>query len=82
VLNLSTLGLLFLSGIIIFGPLFYFLFYAHDIFGLPKWLVLIYVLGVVSGFVVWPPITSIMVTIAWALVIGSWLWILWGIFRE
>ena len=81
-LNLSTLGLLFLSGIIIFGPLFYFLFYAHDIFGLPKWLVLIYVLGVVSGFVVWPPITSIMVTIAWALVIGSWLWILWGIFRE
>ena len=81
-LSLSTLGPMFLAGIIIFGPLFYFLFYAHDIFGLPKWLSLIYVVGVVAGFVAWPPIASITVSISWLLVIGSWIWIIWNIFKS
>ena len=78
----SQLGILLLMGIVVFGPLFYFLFYAHDIFGLPKWLALIYVVGVVLGFTVWAPIVSITVSIAWILVIGSWSWILWNIFKQ
>ena len=81
-LSLSTIGMLALVGTILLGPLFYFLFYAHDIFNLPKWSALIYIAGVASGFVFWPPIASITVTLAWILVIGSWLWLLWQIFRQ
>ena len=72
---------IFIIGIIGFGPLLFFMFYAHDIFGLSKFSPLIYISGLAIGFLWWEPLVSITLTLSWLLVIGSWAYIVIGIFR-
>jgi len=64
----------------IIAPLFYFLFYAHDIFGLPKISVLIYIASLAIGFMYWPPLVLGTLVLAWVLMIGSWALLVWQIF--
>ncbi|MCK4743308.1 MAG: hypothetical protein KAT25_05775 [Sulfuriflexus sp.] len=72
----------FLALFPIVVPLFYFLFYAHDIFGLPRISVLIYIASLAIGFMYWPPLAIGTLVLAWVLMIGSWAWLIWQIFRQ
>lgn len=73
---------LWLLSIVFLAPVLYLLFYAHEIFGLPKSLILIYLLGLVIGFFFWKPLVLITLVITWSLMIISWLILLWQLFTK
>ena len=73
---------LLLVSIVFLGPVLYLLFYAHEIFELPKFTILIYLLGIALGFLAWKPLVLITLVIIWSLIIISWVMIMWKIFRK
>lgn len=72
---------LFISAVLILGPLFYLLFFAHEIFDYSKLTALAYIAGLAIGFTLWKPLVLITLTVSWSFVIGSWLWIVWNMMR-
>lgn len=72
---------IFILGILILGPFFYMLLYAHELFGLPKYAPLIYMLALVVSLVFWNSMALIILLLSWLLVIGSWVYVVIGIFR-
>lgn len=72
---------LWIVAVIVLTPLLYFLFYAYDIFGFSKWFSLLYVVGLVTGFLFWKPMVIITLALGWVMLIGSWVYIFWHIFR-
>lgn len=61
-------------------PFFFFLFYGHEIFGLPRYLVLVYLAGLAIGFTLWKPMLLITLSLSWIIVVSSYVRMLWGIF--
>ncbi len=70
-----------LVSVIFLGPVLYLLFYAHEIFGLPKLTILVYLLGLALGFLVWKPLVLITLIITWSLILLSWVILIWNILR-
>ena len=73
---------LIISSILFLGPVFYLLFFGSDIFGLPRYTVILYIIGLVLGFTVWKPMVLITLGLTWGLIIISWGMIFWGILRQ
>jgi hypothetical protein len=77
----SGLLALIIVPVAVLGPVFYFLFYGSDIFGLPKASILLYIAAVVLGHIYWKPLVLITLALTWSLIVISWGMILWGIIR-
>lgn len=73
---------LFISAVLILGPLFYLLFFAPEIFDCSKLTALAYIAGLAIGFSLWDPLVHITLAIAWSFVIGSWSWLVWKMLRN
>ena len=68
--------------IIILGPLFHFLAYGSEIFGLPKYSAIIYIAAMVLGFAVWNPLLLITSGVAWGIIVINWGMLIWGMIRS
>ena len=73
---------LIIGAILFLGPIFYFLFFGSDIFGLPGYTVILYIIGLVVGFTLWKPMVLITLGLTWGLIIISWGMLFWGIVRQ
>ena len=78
---LEDLLVLALTGILFVAPLLYFSFFAPQLFGIPRWVVLPYLMGLPAGFLAWLPLLSITLAIAWGTMILSWAYLMWNILR-
>ena len=79
---METILKLSLLSIIILGPLFHFLTYGGEIFGLPKYSAIIYIAAMVLGFVVWKPLLLITSAVAWGIIVINWGMLIWGMIRS
>ena len=69
-------------SIIIFAPVFHFIGFGSEIFGLPKYSVIVYIAAMVLGFMLWKPLVLITSTIAWGIIVINWGMLIWGMVRQ